>query len=244
MGDRLRAGVAKLVDQPQDRGNGRLRPVPGEQSGPVLKCPGERPALPGPGHYRQHRRRHRLGIQRRVGTGDDLRDQRDGVTAAGRAPGAAGLPVPVTAVDAPQLAACRAGFPDRAADRAVPVLAAPLEGAQVLAAAGAGRRRDARRTGGAQGDEQLRDCPGCRGPPVREHARVVQQGLGQPAALGPAAGHALRRLRDHRAVQRGITPGDQADDYPDRVLQRLRADHGRRLVPGCGRELVIIRDWL
>jgi hypothetical protein len=94
---------------------------------------------------------HRLGGQRRVDAGDDLHDQADGVPAViGRALGAAGPPVPVAAVDALESAAGGARFPDPTADRAVPVLAAPLVGAQVLAALGAGRSRDARRAGRAR----------------------------------------------------------------------------------------------
>ena len=77
--------------------------------------------------------------------GDDLRDYSDGITeVTGRALGAPGHPVAVAAVDGTQLPACGAGLLDRAADTAVPVVAPPLEGAQVLAALGAGRRGDAR----------------------------------------------------------------------------------------------------
>ena len=225
MDDRLRADIAKPVDQAQDRWDRRFRAFPGEQAGAVLQCPGELLALPGPRHCRLCCRCYCLGGQRRIDAGDDLNDQADGVTAVtGRALGAVRPPVPVAAMDALEPAAGGARFPDRTADRAVPVLAAPLVGAQVLAALGAGRQRDARRPGRAQGDEQVRDRAGRRRPPVGEHPRVVQQGLGHPAALGPATGHAFRHLRDHRAVQRGIAPGDQAHDDPDRVFHRFRAD--------------------
>ena len=48
----------------------------------------------------------------------------------------------------------------------------------------------ARRARLAQRDQQVPDGPGCRRAPVGQHRRPVEQGLGQPAPLGPAAGDA------------------------------------------------------
>ena len=70
------------------------------------------------------------------------------------------------------------------------------------------------------------------------------------ARAGPGArtvadrpGHALRYLRDHRAVQRGVTPGDQAHGDPDRVFQRLWADHGCHRSPASAGDSVTSRGW-
>lgn len=123
----------------------------------------------------------------------------------------------------PQLSACGIWPPDGAADCAVTVLATLLDGAQELAALGAGRRGDTRRSDRAQGDEA-----------VKEHLGPVLQRLSQSAALGPYSGHLLRHLPYDRLVQRGITPGDQDRDDPARVFRRLRADHQHHRPPGEG----------
>ena len=67
------------------------------------------------------------------------------------------------------------------AGRAVPVLAAALEAPDLPAAPGAGRQRDVPGAGVMQGDEQVRDGPGRRGPAVGEHCGPPGQGNGEAA---------------------------------------------------------------
>ena len=180
MNDRLRACVAKPVDQPQHRGNRRLRADSCEEGGPVLQDPGQRLPLPGPRHRRPHGRSHHLGAQRRVSAGDDLDDQTDRIAASsGRALGAPGLPVPVTAVDTPDLPAGRARFPDRpqtpqyqSSPRRWKVRSCLPQSARAGAAMAAAPtlRKPMSRSATARGAEtaRRRALPGCPAGPARD----------------------------------------------------------------------------
>ena len=202
--DRLRSSIAELVDQPKYRGDRGFGSGSSEQLGLVLQHPGQALTVPGAGHGRRHCHGDLVGRQRRVDARDDSGDQVHGVApVVGRALGASGTALAITAADSPELAACRAGLSHRTAYSAVPVLTAALEGAQLLAALGADRRRDPGRAGLAQRDEKVRDRAGRRGLAIGQHRRPVQQGLRQPAPFSAAAGHALDHIGDRRAVQGG-----------------------------------------
>src|SRR5438034_5087281 len=80
--------------------------------------------------------------------------------------GASWVPGSVPGEDRPDLPARSARFRPLLADRAVPVLAAALEGPQLLAASCAARRRDRLRAGLAQRRQQVADGPRRRRPAV------------------------------------------------------------------------------
>ena len=88
-------------------------------------------------------------------------------------------------------AACRARFPDLAADAAVPVVAAALESAQQLAASSACRPRDLCRPCLDQHDQQVCHCPGRGRPAIGQDLGPPGQRQGESCAAWPA----LRRPR-------------------------------------------------
>lgn len=188
----------------------------GEQFGPVLQRPRELIALPGLGHRRVHRSDDDCGRQGRIDRRDDLHhDAHRVVAVVGRTPRASGLPMPVATVHPPGLPAARARLTPRAADTAVPVLAATLQGAQRLAALGADRRGDRRGARLAQRDQQITHDPRCRGAALREDrrgsassvrraaARVISTGAAAPVRQ-PGSNHHLRSR----------TSGGAHEDHP------------------------------
>src|SRR5260370_8462050 len=96
-----------------------------------------------------HGRRDRLGQDTGVDHGDDPGHDRNRVPIAALGPAGEAMrsPRPVADADRPAEPTARAWFRYRAAGPAVPVLAAALQGAQLLAAPGTGRRRDDHRPG-------------------------------------------------------------------------------------------------
>lgn len=179
-------------------------------------------ALRGTGHRRADRGRRDVSRQARIDAGDDRDDDpRRVLPTVGWASPAAGRSVPIAVGHRPGVAAGRAGLPPGAADAAVPVLAAPLQRAQRLAARGTDRRGDVRRPRRAQRDEQIPDHPRRRGPALTQQRRPIAEGLGQAPPLGPAPRHAPHGVLDHRAVQRRFHLGDQVNDDADRVRENL-----------------------
>jgi hypothetical protein len=220
--DTAGAGIAELADQPQhgrDRCQGARS---GQQPGLVLQCPGELTALPGPGSRRRHRGGHERGRQRGIdGCHDFHHDLGRVLAATGRALRAPWLPVPVARSHPARLVARGAGQADWAADAAVPVLSAALQGAQVLPAFGAGRRRDRPGTRLAQRDQQIPGSPRRRRPAIDEDRRPLLERLGELAPLGPAAGDARHGFPDHRPAELRLDPGYQPDHDADRVGEHL-----------------------
>ena len=148
--------------------------------------------VPGPGGRQPHRCGGDVGRQGRVGGGYHVDRELERVTpAVGRTRHAAWFSVAVPRVDRADSSALAARFADRTADSAVPVVAAALQRAQVFAALGAHRCRNVRCASLVQRDQQVPDRARGGRAAVIEHSWPVEQGLGESAAFGPAAGHAL-----------------------------------------------------
>ncbi|GAA4251661.1 hypothetical protein GCM10022255_045160 [Dactylosporangium darangshiense] len=149
--------VAEQVDEAEHRRNGCFGAGAGQQVGPVLQRPAKLLALPRPAHRGDDRGGDHVGRQSRVDAGDDADHRVGRVLAVGSAGDASWPAVAVAGVHSSDRAAAGAGFLDRAADIAVPVLAAALQGAQLFSALGADGCRHGAGTGPAQGDEQVAD---------------------------------------------------------------------------------------
>src|SRR5260370_12233880 len=108
-----------------------------------------------------HGRRDRLGQDPGVDHGDDPGHDRNRVPIAALGPAGEAMrsPRPVADADRPAEPTARAWFRYRAAGPAVPVLAAALQGAQLLAAPGTDRRRDDHRPRLAPRDQPIPDPP-------------------------------------------------------------------------------------
>ncbi|MDX3639594.1 hypothetical protein [Streptomyces sp. MB09-02B] len=135
-------GVMKYVDQPEDRGDGGKVAVAGEQRGVTFQDPSQFLLVGGPWHGSADCIGYQIQLGLRVQLADHAVNDGEGITVVGvGALRTSWLARPVTGGDAAVLSASRASNVDRSADSAVPVLAAALERAQVLAALGADRRR-------------------------------------------------------------------------------------------------------
>ena len=162
--DPLRPGVGERADQPEHRRDWRSRAGSGEQLGVILQRPRQPPELPGAGRGGMHGGRDRPGQDTGVDHGDDPGHDRCGVRIAALAPaGEAMRPArPVADADRPAEPAACAWLRAGAADPAVPVLAAALQGPQLPAAPGADRRRDdhrARPGAARSADPRPREAP-------------------------------------------------------------------------------------
>lgn len=159
--DRRGAGVAELVDQPQHRWDWGLGTGAGEQVGPFLQRPREWKAPPGAGHRGADGGGHDVCRHRAIDAGDHVHDDLHGIAAvAGKALGASGIPAAVSTMQRADVAAGRTGFPPRPACTAVPILAAPLQRAQMFATFRADRWRDRPCACRAQGQQQIGDHAG------------------------------------------------------------------------------------
>ena len=184
--DRARSGVAQGVDKAQHRPCRCFGAGAGEQLGPVLQRPGKLMTVPGPGGRQPHRCGGDVGRQGRVGGGYHVDRELERVTpAVGRTRHAAWLSVAVPRVDRADSSALAARFADRTADSAVPVVAAALQRAQVFAALGAHRCRNARCASLVQRDQQVPDRARGGRAAVIEHSRPVAAGPGQAGAVWP-----------------------------------------------------------
>ena len=168
----------------------------------------------------------------RVQPGDEAVNHGDRVAAVRlRALGASRLPGPVPGEDRPGLPARGARFGPLLAGRAVPVLAAALEGPQLLAALRAARRRDRPRAGLAQRHEQVADGPGRRGAAVGQHCGTSCQSRGKTARLGAPARDSGDYRTDLLSGELVLNCRNHVHDQPDRVgygpLRPPGADHGR-----------------
>ena len=234
--DPLRPGVGQGADQPQYRRDRCSRAGSGEQPGVILQRPRQTAALPGAGRGSMHGGHDRPGQDIGIDHGDDPGHDRSGVpiAALGLAGRATRSSRPVADADRPAEPAARAWFRSGAAGPAVPVLAAALQGAQLLAAPGADRRRDSHGTGPAQRDQQIPGHPGRRGTPVGEQRRLVQQRLSQPASLGAAGGDTPHEVTGHLPVKARLGAAQQADDHTDRVGEHIGCLRRHRLLAGAG----------
>ncbi len=166
------------VDEPRDRPQRREMTIPGQQRGVFFQRPGQLPLVCGPRGRPADSGGDNLVADVRVQPSDDGVYHGDWVPAVGGgALSASWPPGPVPGRDRPGVPArgARLGVL-QPAGRAVPVLAAALEGPQLPAALRAARRRDHRSAGGAQRDQQVGDGPWRRGPAVRQHRWPVSQG--------------------------------------------------------------------
>ena len=217
------SGGPEFVDEPEHARHRRPRTVPGQQPGVVLDGPGQLPQLGWPGEHPAGRRgdlfRGQSGVCHGGHRGEN--HERIPVVAAG-APAAARLALPVKRGDDPLPAAGGAQPLPQPADRAIPVLAAALQGAQVPAASGAGRRGDHRGAGDAQRDQQVPGDPGRRRAAIGKDLRPLGERLGKLAPLGPAAGDAEHCRLDHRPSQARLDAADQGDGHANRVGQHVR----------------------
>jgi hypothetical protein len=235
-GDRGGAGGDEFVDQPQHSAIRGVGAVTDQQSGVVLDDPGEPTQAPRAGEHPSRRTGRDLGRQCRFQPRDHRGENRDRVPVlVVGALLAARSALPVHGRGELHLAA--AGTALRLGSRthrAVPVLAAALQGAQVFAALGADRRRQPRRARSAQRDEQIPDRAWCRGAPVDQHLGVVQQHLGKASSFLPAAGDADDRRRDRVTVYCRLDTRDEIDHNADRVSKHLRrhpVGHGSAVDP-------------
>lgn len=122
------SGLAQRVDEAQDRPCRCCGAGAGEQLGRVLQRPGKLMTVPGPGGGQPHRCGGDVGRQGRVGGGDHVDRELKRVTfAVWRTRHAAWVSVAVPRVNWPDSSALAARFADRAADSAVPVVAAALQ---------------------------------------------------------------------------------------------------------------------
>ena len=201
--DAVCPGADQRVDQPQHRGHRSLGAGAGEQFGVILQCPGQAAALSGPGGDREHRVGRGRGGQVRVDGTDHLEEDLYRVTVLiGRAAVAAGSSLPVPRRDLADVPATDTPRGSGTADSAVPVLTAPLEGVQRLAAAGADGRRDSHRARPTQRDQQAPGDPGRRGTAVGEQPGTLGQRLGEAAPHVPAGSNGGQRPRPRRRASR------------------------------------------
>lgn len=229
------AGVAQLADQPQHRRHGCPGAAAGEQPGFILQGPGEPTALPGLGGHCVHRAGHGLRRHRRIDRGDNPGDDGGGIPpVTWRALTTSRLPVPVAEGHRPGAAAGPAALTPRAADCAVPVLPAPLHGAQALAAPGAGRRRDHGGPCLAQRDQQVPDDPGRRGPAIGQDRRTLRERTGELTPLRPASRDTDHQILDCGPAQRRFHASHQGGSDADRVGQHVRDAGGHRSLTGPG----------
>ena len=228
-------GVDERVYQPQHRRHRGVSAGAGEHLGAIVQLPSKVTPLSGPGGDRAHGLGHGCGVEAGVNAGDHVDEELYRVTALIRwTRVAARLPLPVPRGDLADVPATDTRRRDETADSAVPVLSTALQGAQVLAASGADRGRDAHRTCIAQCDQQAPNNPGSLRAPVGEQAGPLSQCLGQAPAHVPARSDDSEHIGDHRAIQSRLDLVDQCDHDTERVGQHLRRMGGHRLlaVPG------------
>ena len=216
--DPLRPGVGQGADQPQYRRDRCSRAGPGEQPGVILQCPRQPAELPGPGRGGAGRGAHGRGADAGIYRGDNLEQDLHRVEVVIVPAARTARPsLAVADADRPAESAACAWFRFRAADPAVPVLAAALQGAQLLAAPGADWRRDDHGTGLAQRDQQIPGHARRRGAPVGEQRRLVQQRLSQPPSLGTAGRDTPHQVTGHLPVKARLGTAEEADNHTDRV---------------------------
>ena len=165
----------------------------GEQFGPVLQRPGKLMTVPGPGGRQPHRCGGDVGRQCRVGGGYHVDRELERVTpAVGRTRHAAwvvrrgpGVWIgrirphsPHGSRTGPQTPQYQSSPRRCSVRRCLPHSA--HTGAEMLRCASLVQR-----------DQQVPDRAGGGRAAVIEHSWPVEQGLGEPAPFGPAAGHAL-----------------------------------------------------
>ena len=161
--DVRRPCFAERVDQTQHRGNASFGPRPGEQFGPVFDGPGQLPALSPPGGDLSDGDGHRLWRHSGVNCRDHLKNDLDRIGTIVRWTGMTARVALTVSGGNPSglLADCtRQGC--RTACIAVPVLGAPMKGAQRLPALGAARWRDVHRSRLDQANEQRAGHSGSR----------------------------------------------------------------------------------
>ncbi|WP_407109823.1 hypothetical protein ACE1N8_02890 [Streptomyces sp. DSM 116494] len=226
-------GLVQKVDEPQDGAARGEMGLAGQQARVLLQGPDHSMAIVGTVGRRPAQS---LGDHVAIGARGDRVDHR--VNDRGRVTvivvgthRTAGQALAAPERDAPGVAAggALAGLLD--ADRAVPVLALPLQASQPLSAISADRWRDRRGAGLAKGDEEIADGPWRRGPAIGQDGGPRRQELGQVPRLRTTA----RDRGDHgpdgleAEVALGILDQvrDQADRVRDGALDRAGGGHDR-----------------
>jgi hypothetical protein len=228
---RARFGGAQGVDKAQDRPCRCISAGAGEQLGPVLQRPGKLMAVPGPRGRQPHRCGGDVARQRRVGGGYHVDRELERVTPVGRTRHAAWVSVAVPRRDRADSSAPAARFADRTADCAVPLVAAALQRAQLFAALGAHRCRNARCTSLIQRDQQVPDRARGRRAAVIENSWPIEQGLGKASPFGPTARHALDGAGHCSAVQPLLAFEHKVDHDTDWVREYLGCQYAGHRLP-------------